>query len=90
MQPVKKKFASESLELYFTGFYAAEAEKSLNICLKWINGSLFVFRSEPFKCQPHETVKHTQTIRWMLPTNCLSVFDHFVELALKGLNYNEK
>ena len=21
-----------------------------------------------------------------LPTNCLSVFDHFVELALKGLN----
>ena len=23
-----------------------------------------------------------------LPTNCLSVFDHFVELAVKGLNYN--
>ena len=29
-------------------------------------------------------VKHTQTIRWLLPANCLSVFDHFVELALKG------
>ena len=29
--------------------------------------------------------KHTQTIRWLLPANCLSVFDHFVELALKGL-----
>ena len=27
--------------------------------------------------------KHTQTI---LPTNCLSVFDHFVGLALKGLS----
>ena len=26
----------------------------------------------------------TQTIRRHLPTNCLSVFDHFVELALKG------
>ena len=30
-------------------------------------------------------VKHTQTIRRQQPTNCLSVFDHFVELALKGL-----
>ena len=31
-------------------------------------------------------VKHAQTIRWQKPTNCLSVFDHFVGLALKGLN----
>ena len=30
-------------------------------------------------------VKHTQTIRRLLPKNCLSVFDHFVGLALKGL-----
>ena len=30
-------------------------------------------------------VKHTQTIRRLLPTNRLSVFDHFVMLALKGL-----
>ena len=28
-------------------------------------------------------VKHTQTIRRLLPTNCFSVFDHFVGLALK-------
>ena len=31
-------------------------------------------------------VKHTQTIRQLLPTNCLSMFDHFAGLALKGLN----
>ena len=31
-------------------------------------------------------VKHTQTIRRQLPTNCLSVFDRFVGLTLKGLN----
>ena len=31
-------------------------------------------------------VKHNQTIHRLLPTNCLSVFDHFVGLALKGLN----
>ena len=29
-------------------------------------------------------VKHTQTIRRQQPMNCLSVFDHFVGLALKG------
>ena len=26
-------------------------------------------------------------ICWQQSTNCLSVFDHFVGLALKGLNY---
>ena len=31
-------------------------------------------------------VKHTQTIRRFLPTSFLSVFDHFVGLARKGLN----
>ena len=30
-------------------------------------------------------VKHTQTIRWQEPKNCLSMFDHFMGLALKGL-----
>ena len=30
-------------------------------------------------------VKHAQTIHWLLQKNCLSVFDHFVVLALKGL-----
>ena len=29
--------------------------------------------------------KHTQTIRRLLPTNCLSAFEHLVELLLKGL-----
>ena len=32
-------------------------------------------------------VKHTQTIRRKKFTNCLSVFDHFVRLALKGLTH---
>ena len=30
-------------------------------------------------------VKHTQTIRRLLSANCLSVFYHFMELVLKGL-----
>ena len=31
-------------------------------------------------------VKYIQTIWRQQPTNCLSSFDHFVDLALKGLN----
>ena len=30
-------------------------------------------------------VNHTQTLRRFSPTNYLSVFDHFVGLAFKGL-----
>ena len=33
---------------------------------------------QPFKRQPYKVVKHTQTIRRLLPTNCLSVLDHSV------------
>ena len=31
-------------------------------------------------------IKHIQTIRRQQPTDCLSVFDHFVKLAIKGLS----
>ena len=41
----------------------------------------------PFKRQPHKIVKHIQTNFRQQPTNCLSVFDHFMVLALKGLFY---
>ena len=33
---------------------------------------------QPFKHQLHKMVKHTQTICWLLLTNCLSKYDHFV------------
>ena len=36
--------------------------------------------------QPHRMVKHTQTIRRQRLTNCLSVFDLSVGLALKELS----
>ena len=32
-------------------------------------------------------VKHTQKINQQSPTNCLSVFDHFVLLVLKELTH---
>ena len=42
--------------------------------------------SSPFKRKPHKMVRHTEIIRRQEPTNCLSVFDQFVVLALKRLN----
>ena len=35
-------------------------------------------------------VKHTKTIRRQQPTNCLSMFDYFVKLVLKGLKLEQK
>ena len=37
----------------------------------------------PIKRQPHKMVKHAQKIRRQQPTNCLSVFYHFLGLVLK-------
>ena len=37
------------------------------------------------KRQSHKMVKRTQTIRRQFADEFLSVFDHFVKLALKGL-----
>ena len=42
-------------------------------------------RALPFKRQPHKMIENTQKIRRLLPANSLSVFDHFVGFALKGL-----
>ena len=36
--------------------------------------------------QPHKVVKHTQAIQRQKPTNCVSMSDHFVRLALKELS----
>ena len=43
-----------------------------------------------FQRQTHKIVRHTQTIRRLLSTNCMSVFEYFVELTLKGLMINKR
>ena len=56
-----------------------------NAIVGW-NGLICGWR---FKQQPHKMVKHTQTICRLLPTNCLSAFDHFVGLELKEITLRE-
>ena len=40
--------------------------------------------------EPCKMTKHMQTIRRLLPTICLSAFDHYVGLVLKGLKIKVK
>ena len=42
-------------------------------------------KDSPFKRQPHKMVKQTKIIYRLMPMDCLSVFDYFVGLELKGL-----
>ena len=58
-------------------------EKKYTIWREYTRDYLFNLLS----ANPKKLVKHTQTIRrqnQLLPTNCLSVFDQFVGLVLKG------
>ena len=53
---------------------------------------VFVFQKVCFKVNPLSAkfIKWSNTLKQFvgkLPTNCLSVFDHFLGLPLKGLNY---
>ena len=51
------------------------------------NMSFFLNISYPLSSNP---IKWSNTLKQFvakLPTNCLSLFDHFVELTLKGLSY---
>ena len=60
-----------------------------HICLRHIhanrrnNWNFAVKMLNPLNANPPKMVKHTQTILRLLPTNCLSVLDHFVRLATR-------
>ena len=62
---------------------------SLNFRNNLISQSSATMNLNPLNTNPYKMVKHTQTIRRQ-PTNCLRMFDHFVGLALKGLNCNNR
>ena len=47
------------------------------------------FEVNPSSANPIKMVKHTQTVSWQKLTNCLSVIDHFVGFALKGLTISK-
>ena len=58
---------------------------------------MFVFKSKSITIPPRINPLSANPEKWSntlkqfvgnLPTNCLSVFDHFMNLALKGLIYS--
>ena len=70
------------------GFLSRKQQRRYHSCHSIIQmnskGSSNIFTFKPLSAT-HKMVKHTQTIRrlLLLPTNCFSVFDHFVGLVLK-------
>ena len=48
--------------------------------MKWVESEL-----NPLSANPTKWSNTLKQFLGKLPTNCLSVFDHFVKLALKGL-----
>ena len=68
------------------------------ICIKWVDtflalqkqSSQAIFRKTYFNPLSAKFIKWSNTLKQIvskLPTICLSVFDHFSGLALKGLSY---
>ena len=54
-----------------------------------LNTLLICIYVNPFSANFTKWLNTPKQIVGNLPTNCLSVFDHFAGLALKGLNLNE-
>ena len=56
-----------------------------NIDANWFCGTCLQYSLNPLSANPTKWSNTLKQFVGNLPTNCLSVFDHFVELALKGL-----
>ena len=55
--------------------------------MSWNSAGAHVLNTfKPLSANPIKW-SNIQTIRWQQPANCLSVFNHFVGLALKGLRH---
>ena len=55
------------------------------IKISWLNLSDLSVSFNPLSANPTKWSNTLKQFVGKLPTNCLSVFDHFVGLALKGL-----
>ena len=55
------------------------------ICMLYVFLSILISSFNPLSANPQIWLNTLKQFVGKLPTNCLSVFDHFVKLALKGL-----
>ena len=73
------------MKSYSTWFYNWSGFCVLVKKTGWLWSCIIV---NPFSANPTKWYNTIKQFVGNLPTNCLSVFDHFVKLALKGLNIN--
>ena len=72
--------------MFFFCFVWITLSANIPFLVRWLLDFLSIsIHINPLSANPHKMGKDTQTICRLLPTNCLSVFDYFVELALKAL-----
>ena len=65
--------------------YLGKSFCSIKVFPCLVSFSFLFWSLNTVRANPHKIVKHTQAICRLLPTNCFTVFDHFVGLTFKGL-----
>ena len=72
------------MESYPLSYYHKQLIKILSSCLQKLDGRFFL---NPLSANPEKWSNTLKQIVGSLPTICLSVFDHFMNLVLKGLKW---
>ena len=58
------------------------------LLLEYIQNKILLWQDKQFNSLSANPTKWLNTLKqFVLPTNCLSVFDHFVGLVFKGLKH---
>ena len=83
--PVYVVYISLTYKQYFSASWKLKVFKKNYFVLYYVNLIFFPDKSiNPWSANPTKWW-NTRKLRWLLLTNCLNVFDHFVGLALKAL-----
>ena len=85
-------FLSDSFSFLITFFYLKYFKANVVFRIKWdflisLSNEAFEASINPLSTNPTKWSNTLKLFVGKLPTNCLSVFDHFVKLALKGLMF---
>ena len=85
-------FLSDSFSFLITFFYLKYFKANVVFRIKWdflisLSNEAFEASINPLSTNPTKWSNTLKLFVDKLPTNCLSVFDHFVKLALKGLMF---
>ena len=85
---IKPKCSGSPLLWFFCNFQVSLVGREVPVMLFLHIFLATCYDFNPLSANPTKLPNTLKQLVGILPTNCLSVFDHFVELALKGLILN--